>query len=116
MPADNPLPSIIVRYELAYDRWLACFSASRQIVFGGELPSIAIRKLFDAVDPLTGSYELRCDHDWSDTGDVPQPRFIRWDPPDLFFSCPSCNGSGEYVGLLLREECRTCRGRGVVSM
>ena len=29
--------------------------------------------------------------------------------------CSECGGSGEYVGLVLIEECRICEGTGLVS-
>ena len=36
-------------------------------------------------------------------------RSFLWEPPEMLFVCPSCDGKGEYVGLMEREELRAVR-------
>ena len=96
------MPPIIC--ERLHGHWSAWFIDSPETAFGGEWPADAIERLVATVPELDAE-KIVADHEQStDTRLV----FVIEEPG----VCPECGGSGEYVGLDVKETCRTCGGSG----
>jgi hypothetical protein len=108
--------TIIVRYDAQGQQWCAAFDGKPQIVFDGNMPAVAIRRLLEGTEAEPDEYALICDADLSGTGAHTIYRSIIWNPPELLLPCGDCQGRGEYVGLLERKTCTTCGGRKVVPV
>ena len=100
---------ITCRFNSDAGQWVASFDGEPQTTFGGDLAVIAICRLLEGSP--AGRYKLICESDCS-------TMFLRpmvWNSPDLSFVCPHCKGRGEYVGLMERQTCELCAGRGLVT-
>lgn len=104
--------TIIARFSPDSGQWVAHFENAPQVAFGGDLPVVAIRRLLDGAEAAPGTYPLACDADRA--GSSVLLRAVIWQPPEVLFQCPSCEGRGEYVGFMEREKCKACGGRGLV--
>ena len=51
--------------------------------------------------------------DLSDNPWSPMPTPIEFDPPEREM-CPDCVGSGKYIGALVVEDCKRCKGIGQI--
>jgi DnaJ-class molecular chaperone len=58
-------------------------------------------------------YPLVCDTGQAGSGVL--LRGVIWQPPNVLFPCPTCNGTGRYVGLIEAGTCKVCGGRKVVA-
>ena len=105
--------TIVCQFNPDADQWVAYFGGAPQAAFGGSLPVVAIRRLLEGTEAPAISYTLICDGDLFGSS-ILQRSFL-WEPPEMLFVCPSCEGKGEYVGLMERESCEPCGGRGLVS-
>jgi hypothetical protein len=105
--------TIVCQFNSEADQWVAYFGGAPQAAFGGSLPVVAIRRLLEGLEAPADLYTLVCDRDLSGSG-ILQRSFV-WEPPEMLFVCPSCDGKGEYVGLMERETCEPCGGRGLLS-
>ena len=105
--------TIVCQFNPDADQWVAYFGGAPQAAFGGNLPIVAIRRLLEGTEAPAVSCILICDSDLLGTG-ILQRSFV-WEPPEMLFVCPSCEGKGEYGGLMHRESCQPCGGRGLVS-
>jgi len=106
--------SIVCQFNPDVEQWVAYFGGAPQAGFSGDLPVVAIRRLLEGLDAPADSHSLICDSDLL-RGGILQQSFT-WNPPEMLFVCPSCDGKGEYVGLMERETCGPCRGRGVIPV
>lgn len=106
--------TIIAKFDAMGGEWIGHFADRPQVGFGGDLPVVAIRRLLEGTESAPDTYTLECDRDLIGSGII--LRSIIWDPPELLFRCPGCDGRGEYVGLHERERCRRCGGRGRVPV
>ena len=77
------------------------------------MPVKAVRRLLEGTEAAPGTFILICDADLS-ASDVLR-RGIIWDQPEMLFECPSCRGTGQYVGLSEVETCKVCGGRKLVA-
>ena len=111
--ADITTDTIVCRLDADAGQWLAYFEHAPQVAFGSDLPMGAVRRLLEGTEAASGGYPLVCDADRARTGVL--QRELIWQPPEIVFACPSCNGSGQYVGLIDVETCKVCGGRKVVS-
>ena len=59
------------------------------------------------------TYPLACN--WDQVGDGGLQRSVIWQPPRVLFPCPTCKGTGQYVGLIEVGACKTYGGRKVVA-
>lgn len=110
--ADIAPETIITRFDAIADQWVAHFEYTPQVASGGDLPVVAMRRLLETTEAAPDSYPLICDTDRAGSGVL--HRTLLWQPPDVLFPCPTCDGTGEYVGFLDRETCKVCGGRKVV--
>jgi hypothetical protein len=108
--------TIIAQYDPHAGQWNARFEDRPQVVYGGDMPAVAIRRLLEGTEPEPNDYALICDADLSGRGVNTIYRSIIWNPPELLLPCGDCRGRGEYVGLLERKRCPTCGGRKVVPV
>ena len=76
----------------------------------GDHPTAAVRRFLESQYDGEIAFELTCDQDL--VGNGHHCCRGRWHPPDLFFQCDECHGSGTYVGFLSVQACQACTGRG----
>jgi|SRR5579872_5090402 len=107
----NP-DTIIVRFNRDAGQWSAWFELTPQVAFGGDLPVVAMRRLLAGTEALPDTYPLVCNSHQAGTGVL--HRDLIWKPPEVLFPCPTCNGTGRYVGLIEAGTCKACAGRKVV--
>jgi hypothetical protein len=104
--------TIIVRFDHRASQWVAHFEHTPQVAFGGDLPVVAMRRLLEGTEALSDTYPLVCDTDQVGSGVL--FRDLIWQPPEVLFPCPTCSGTGRYVGLIEAATCKACGGRKVV--
>ena len=104
------VPTIIVRYNDPGRQWEARLDGPSCVTYTAALPSPAVHRLLLEYGTPAGNLLVRIDRD--QTGLPPLFQEAVWKPPELLFKCERCNGTGEYVGLLEREKCGPCKGRG----
>jgi hypothetical protein len=112
----SPILTIMALYDADAEQWIASFEDERYRTFGGHTPAVAIRRLLEWTEAKPDAYMLICDADLSGLVAHTIHRPIIWNPPDLLLPCGECRGRGQYVGLRVRETCRTCGGRTVVPV
>lgn len=106
------MPPIIVRYRAFVSQWSAWFEGAPQTACTGDFSMDAVCRLLTDHGVPPGDVELQVDADLS--GAKVATLIAQWQPPDLQFACAHCNGRGEYVGVLEREGCPRCGGRGII--
>lgn len=106
--------TIIVRFGGDAGQWLAYFEHAPQIGFGGDIPVGAVRRLLEGIEAAPGTYPLVCDTDRAGNGIL--HRELNWQPPEILFTCSTCGGTGEYVGLSDVGVCQVCGGRKLVPV
>jgi hypothetical protein len=111
--ADIIPETIIARFDANADQWVAWFEHRPQVAFGGDLPVVAIRRLLDGTESVPDTYPLVCNSDCAGSGVL--HRDLIWQPPQVLFPCPMCNGTGRYVALIEVGTCKACGGRKIVS-
>jgi hypothetical protein len=107
------LKTVIVQHNATAGQWVAWFECAPQVAFGSDLPMGAVRRLLSGDESPPGQYLLHVDQDQVGSGVL--VRIATWQPPELLFQCPACEGRGEYVGLNVAETCKVCGGRKVVA-
>jgi hypothetical protein len=73
---------IVVRYSRLADQWMASLEGEPQVVFGGESPIAAMRRLLDGLTAEPGKYVMY----WIDSGDADAEDLFwtaNWQPPEL---------------------------------
>jgi hypothetical protein len=105
---NSPLRLIVERGTGDTD-WLACLESDTKSACGGASIIGAVRRWLDVhKDRFPGPYAA-----------VMAKRESTLDRHVVLLTatttCPSCNGSGQYVGLVHVEQCQTCAGSGLVS-
>jgi hypothetical protein len=110
--ADISPETIICRFDGRADQWVAHFERRPQVRFGAGPPMDAVRRLLNGTEAIPDTYPLVCDADRAGSGLL--HRDLIWQPPEVLFTCPACNGSGQYVGFLEVETCKVCGGWKVV--
>jgi hypothetical protein len=104
--------TIIARFDAFAGQWVAHFERTPQVAFGGDLPVVAIRRLLAGTEAAPETYPLVCN--WDRVGDGVLHRLVIWQPPRVLFPCPTCKGTGQYVGLSEVGPCKACGGRKMV--
>ncbi len=112
--ADITPDRIVCRFDGRADQWVAHFEHRPQVAFGADIPGTAYRQLLEGTEVAPDSYPLVCDADRAGTGIV--TALLIWQPPEILFPCPTCGGTGQYIGLADVDVCKACRGRRVVSV
>jgi hypothetical protein len=109
MSATAPV-AIICRFNAG--QWTASFEGVPQFAFGGAIPLGAIRRLLEGAEADRATHSVQCLAESGLAKDIPD--LVVWDPPELLVPCSVCKGRGDYVGLLVVEQCATCGGRSLV--
>lgn len=95
------MTSIIVQHDDS-GHWSAWAPDTPEVAFGGPTATAAAARLLDAAGEDAGNWFTDHAHKQAD-----HVEFFRFGA-----TCPDCNGTGRYVGLMTSEDCRTCRGTG----
>lgn len=107
MPAE--LPRLIATRSPDGD-WNCHIEGRPKFVMRGRQPLDAMSKICSMAGFMHGGYAV------AESG--PDRVVYAWSWGALFAKlrkpCPDCGGSGNYVGLAVVEECRTCAGSGRV--
>jgi hypothetical protein len=104
--------SIVVRYSRLAEEWLASLEDELAVVFGGEFPLAAMRRLLEGLAAEPGEYTMR----WIQPGEVDLGYWrADWQPPKLLYRCPECDGKGQRGDPTESGPCGKCAGRGVLS-
>jgi hypothetical protein len=104
---------IAVRYSSLAEKWLASLEGEPQVEFRGELPLIAMRRLLESLEADPGEYTMH----WIQPGDADGDASYwtaNWQPPELLYKCPECDGKGYCGDLTAAILCRKCGGRGAL--
>ena len=103
--------TIIVRTNA--DKWAAHLDGAPDLAFGENSLVKAVRRLLEGIEAEPAVFTILNQGDGSDDE---RRCSVVWDPPELLFPCQTCEGRGEYVGLIESEVCRGCGGRKVVPV
>lgn len=101
---------VLVQRNGANARWCAWIADRPEVVVEGDEAMAA----FDAIialqrDRLPDPYQLRVDDKLSRGGHI---EVLLTGRPRERKPCPSCKGTGKYVGLSIVEPCDACQGAG----
>ena len=102
------------KHSLDVGLWLAWIDDRP---FDGEWvddPAIALRRFLESTFPDEMEFDFSCDQAVAGVGTL--KRDLIWRPPEILATCTECRGSGAYVGLLCRESCRICEGKGYLEL
>ncbi len=113
--ADISPDAIVCRFNSHAGQWLAHFEHASQVAFGGDKPLLALRRLLEGTEAEPGEYNMRWDQEEPTGTDAPFWTAM-WQPPELLYQCPDCEGKGQYIGMANVELCRTCGGRNVIPV
>ncbi len=61
-----------------------------------------VRRLLEGTEAVPDTYPLICDTDHAASEVL--HRDLIWQPPEILFACPSCKGTGQYVGRIEVED------------
>ena len=102
---------IVVRYSRLADKWLASLEDEPLVVFDGELFGRDGR-LLAGLAAAPGRYKMRWiqPHELEDDGSWTAD----WNPPELLYECPECDGKGQRADGTDAVPCGKCDGRGVL--
>ena len=105
---------IIVRFDDSAGQWVAHFEGKPEVAFGGEFSTEAAQRLLEATTPLDWEVTVRIQQ----VDGTESVRKMVWQVPDLLVRvpCPSCNGTGKYIGLTTQGPCETCWGIREISI
>lgn len=102
----------IVERDAAARRWKAWFDDEPQHICFADEALAAFDRLVDSRKTrLPEPYQLKIDDRASRGGHI---EVLIWAGDATQQPCPTCGGSGKYVGLSVVEDCQTCGGAGQV--
>ncbi|MCC7423945.1 MAG: hypothetical protein IT428_27080 [Planctomycetaceae bacterium] len=104
---------IIVERLAKTGRWSAWFQDEPAAALEGDEAMVVFDTLVAARrDRLPDPYQLRVDDRRSRGGHI---EVLMTGKRRERLPCPTCKGSGKYVGLSIVEPCSTCEGTGIVT-